>query len=106
MLADIKDWMLRPLPLWVQEKHMRITICKGCGNTMMGDDADGKPVCLLCTGISPDSGIPVEIELPYTLHCSTCGKEWSVRDILRKWTTIPFYNHTSQTFYDGCEGWE
>ena len=105
-LADIEWWMMPPHPSWIKENHVKITVCKGCGNTTMADNADGEPVCLVCMGVSPDSGIPVEVELPYVLKCATCGKEWSVRDILRKWVDIPFYNHEAQTFYDGCEGWE
>jgi len=85
---------------------MKVTVCKGCGQLMHGISASGTPICAICIGISPDSGIPIEVEVPDEISCDTCGKRWLVSDILKRWKQIPFYNSRSQMFYDGCKGWE
>ena len=84
---------------------MKITICKSCGNTMPATNIKGEPCCLVCDGLSTDSGVPVEVDVLDTLTCDACHKQWLVSDILKKWIDIPFYNHHDKTFYDGCRGW-
>ena len=84
---------------------MTVIVCKGCGQTMPAVDIDGKPFCFICSGLNPDSGIPVEVELPETIKCRDCDKVWKVEDVLKQWIGIPFYDSCNQTFYDGCRGW-
>ena len=83
-----------------------MTACKGCGGSMMAIDKNGKPVCTTCAGLSPDSSIPIEVEMPDTWKCSQCGKETTTEALLRRWVVIPFANATRGTYYDGCRGWD
>ena len=70
------------------------------------DTETGNPACVTCIGLSPNSGIPVEVELPDEITCDSCGKTWLVSDILKRWTSIPFYDSRKRVFYDGCKGWD
>lgn len=79
---------------------MKVTVCKGCGTRMMAVDSDGKPACPICIGISPDSGIPVEVEVPNTAKCVYCGTEAEASD------RLPFYSARDNTYYCGCRGWD
>lgn len=110
---------------------MKIKVCKGCGQVIMGTDNNtNKPVCLTCIGISEDSSIPVEVDVPEKIECDCgCGsyaiwKEdsekyelhlsarggWSgtygTRIILVSAKHIPFLDVKNSTFYCGCYGWD
>lgn len=83
---------------------MKVTVCKGCGSIMNATNKDGKSICLTCIGIEPESGVPVEVELPETVRCDTCGKVRKVSDVLEDYVTIPFFNAKDGTYYCGCRG--
>ena len=76
---------------------------------MMRDcvDSKGEPVCPICLGINPDSGIPEEIEdSPVGAKCTDCGFI-ATKKYLEGWKDgiPPFYNPISKHFYCGCRGW-
>lgn len=79
---------------------MKMVVCQQCGNSLLATSSGGKIYCPVCDG----SG-GVEVEVPSTLTCDTCGRQWTISSILKRWVDIPFYNHHDETFYDGCEGW-
>lgn len=68
----------------------------------MAHDEQGKDVCVIC-------GCKVFIEKELVdntvLRCPECGRESKVEDLLKKWTSIPFLNLQTMTYYDGCHGW-
>lgn len=95
---------------------MKITVCKGCRQAMDAvDSVTQKPVCPTCFGLSPDSGVPIEVELPDVLHCCYgCGNVITYRDGAWYYQTgkrmtfkePPFVDARFNTFYCGCRGWD
>ena len=81
-------------------------VCKGCGTVFLAKDEKGKDACPICIGISPDSGIAVEVELPDQLTCDMCKKSRSTEDLLVQWGKIPFLNPARGQYYCGCRGWD
>lgn len=85
---------------------MKTTVCKGCGSILNATDSRGTPSCIICHGLEPESGVPVEVEFPDTVKCSVCGKERKVSEILWDYVSVPFFNADDGTYYDGCRGWD
>ena len=103
---------------------MKITVCKGCGNAFMAKDDKSNPACPICVGISPDSGVPLEIEIPDISYCVYCGQIAQYDIETQKWhigndkpsgkegyrnvdvKELPFYRATDDTYYCGCKGWD
>jgi hypothetical protein len=79
------------------------------------------PACPICCGISPDSGIQVEIETADVAYCSHCKQEakwdgefWIIgsdkprgREGYRgmKVKKLPFHDSVG-FYYCGCMGWD
>lgn len=101
-----------------------VTVCKGCGQSMMArNQATGKPSCVTCIGTTPDSGIPVEVDVPDAARCS-CGQTATWNPEEKKWhigsevprgregyrnmdiAELPFYDSRNNSFYCGCRGWD
>jgi len=82
-----------------------ITVCKGCGVTMVAKDEKGNDACPICIGASEDSGVPIEIVLPEEMKCYYCKKVSSTKELLKNWKKIPFASNDG-TYYCGCRGWE
>lgn len=76
-------------------------VCIHCGNSIEALEASGKKVCPVCLGDSFES-----IEQPKVIKCYYCKKTWTIDAILKQWKNIPFYNKVTNTFYDGCRGWD
>jgi hypothetical protein len=77
-----------------------------CGHTANAKDADGQPVCAICTGTNPDANViePVKPELKgRKARCTMCGRERGSR------FDLPFFNYRDlldrDTYYCGCRGW-
>ena len=102
-----------------------VTVCKGCGSRMMAVKAGTDiPSCVTCIGISPDSGIPIEVDVCNMAICSHCKQEavYHEEDNLwhiggdkprgregyrnRKIANLPFYDSKHNTYYCGCWGWD
>lgn len=81
-------------------------VCKGCGNQLQATDPEGNPACPICSGLDPDSGVPVEVQLPDEFRCVACGQVRKTADILIFWTATPFANPAEGTYYCGCRGWD
>jgi len=79
---------------------MKVIVCKGCGNKMVAIDEKGNPSCPICFGLSPDSSIPVEVEVPDITRCRYCGQEAKVTQ------DLPFYDSRDNSYYCGCRGWD
>ena len=79
---------------------MIVTVCKGCGTKMMATDSEGKPACPICIGLNPESGIPLEVDMPDTVKCSYCKKEIPTKP------SLPFLDSKRGTYYCGCRGWD
>ena len=108
---------------------MKLTVCKGCGCVMEAKDTKtGKPACVTCIAISPDSGTPIEVEMPEILRCS-CGSKAVLNPETGKYlvtvsikggwnccasgksrelpiSAIPFVDTKHNSFYCGCFGWD
>lgn len=104
---------------------MKVTVCSGCDTIMTSRDKHGNPVCPICLGIYPNSGIPKEIDAQPTAHCIDCNQEatyvpeenvWFIGDDKKaphnsgyrnmKLQYLPFHNIRNGTFYCGCYGWD
>ncbi len=110
---------------------MKIIVCKGCGQVMQAiDNRTGKPACVTCIGLSKDSGIPVEVDMPEELTCNYhCGSKAILNQETGKYIVtvskkggwnccgggetrelsmdaIPFIDTQHKTFYCGCWGWD
>jgi len=79
---------------------MKITVCKGCKAQMMATDQNGNPACPVCCGLSPDSGVPEEIEAPNTAHCIYCKHE------APNTGNLAHYDGKTNSYYCGCRGWD
>jgi hypothetical protein len=101
-----------------------VVVCKACGE-VIGEvvDGAGNPTCgnIFCAG-SPGHNVPVEVSVPDTANCSSCGQVASYKDgrwligddklsgrggyrntLLEK---LPFYSAKGRTYYCGCRGWD
>ena len=83
-----------------------VTVCAGCGHLLQHTDATGNPHCPFCPPDCPVSGVPMEVELPDTIQCRTCGRIHNTTDVFALWVSPPFYDAVAGTFYDGCQGWD
>jgi len=86
---------------------MKVIVCKGCGQVMQATNAKtGKPSCITCFGISPDSSIPIEVDAPMeSAVCAYCKTPLDSTE----WKNVkppPFYDSKHNTFYCGCRGWD
>jgi len=75
-------------------------VCADCGLIVMATDSEGKDVCPVC-GSHNFTNTP----LPNKIKCIYCKREYTLEELSKMWTTIPFYDASTQTFYDGCYGW-
>ena len=82
-----------------------LTVCKGCGAQMQGQDSNGNPICVACYGIKEYSSIPVEVEMPEQFTCTECGVTTPTVELLKRWRVIPFAD-TKGHYYCGCRGWD
>jgi hypothetical protein len=83
-----------------ERNKMKVTVCKGCGNRMQAKDEQGNDACAICIGISLDSGIPIEVEIPDRVKCHYCGVE------VKTTPNLPFLDSKRGTYYCGCRGWD
>jgi len=81
------------------EKYVKV--CADCGLIVMATNGEGKDVCPVCDSIKFTLK-----PLPEKLHCCYCKREYTLEQLQKIWTTIPFYNAKDNTFYDGCYGWD
>ena len=79
-------------------------VCKGCGEVPMAIDNYGNPSCITCFGISPDSGILIEVPEPEEYSCDLCKRTYTREELVKKWVRIPFATSKGK-FYCGCMGW-
>lgn len=79
------------------------TVCSNCGQSGgIGTDlVTGEKTCVICG--SKDF---IEIELPEELKCLYCKTIKRTEDILKEYSSIPFYDKNTRTYYCGCRGWE
>jgi len=95
------------------------------------DVRTGKPSCIICAGLHPDSGVPEEVERPDEMGCAyRCGSTAVLNPESGNYTVtlsrrggwaavlpnecpkelpiraIPFVDTRSKTFYCGCFGWD
>lgn len=92
---------------------VKIVFCKGCG-AKLGDCKNGlgEVVCVMCAGIEPESGVPVTMELPETIHCSDCDSTMTLNQDTGRYCEHwkdgipPFFNAKRGTYYCGCRGWD
>ena len=80
-----------------------ITVCKGCRQQMQAVDAQGKPACVTCIGLSPESGVPIEVQMPEAFTCDICKVSTSTDEILKEWKDVPFATADGH-YYCGCRG--
>jgi len=40
------------------------------------------------------------------LTCPYCKKKAKIKDILKIWISVPFYDSRTKTYYCGCRGWD
>ena len=78
-----------------------VKVCANCGLIAMATDSKGKDTCPVC-----DSKEFTLAPMPEKISCIHCKKEYTLEELKKIWTTIPFYDAKTKTFYDGCRGWE
>lgn len=79
---------------------MKVIVCKGCGARIQGVKSDGSLACPICIGIEPESGIPVEVEMPDEVECIYCRHKRKTSQ------ELPFLDAKTKTYYCGCRGWD
>lgn len=84
---------------------MKIVVCKRCGTAMGAVDEKGNPCCTTCIG-EPNSGVPVEVDLPDVFECCYCHMSISTVELLKRWKSIPFAEPLRGLYYCGCRGWD
>ncbi len=77
-----------------------------CGHVAQGTDADGRPVCVICTGLTPAARQIVDSpDLKGRIaQCCYCGHEEASS------LALPFFQYCpdkpNDMFYCGCRGWD
>ena len=76
-----------------------------CGHTAQGTNADGKPVCVLCIGITAGAEeVADAVDLTGRVaRCADCGKETPSSETLAFFGYRP--NAKYDSYYSGCRGW-
>lgn len=76
-----------------------------CGHVAQSK-IDGKPVCVICLGLTPDAEIVAETEPDLTgrkARCKYCG------EIVDSKASLPFFEYRpdmeTDSYYCGCRGW-
>lgn len=77
-----------------------------CGHVAQSE-INGKPVCVICYGLTPDAEIVAETEPDLTgrkAKCGYCGKLTDSK------TSLPFFEYRpdmdTDSYYCGCMGWD
>lgn len=78
-----------------------------CGHTPNATTIDGKPICAICYGITPNAEILEEKEIDLSqrkARCWCCGKVTTSNE------RLPFFelrlNAPYDSYYCGCDGWD
>ena len=78
-----------------------------CGHAANATDKDGKPICAICIGLTPDAEIVAETKPDLTgrkARCTQCGRVTNSNE------KLPFFEYRPNceydSFYCGCRGWD
>lgn len=78
-----------------------------CGHVAQGTDSSGKPICVICAGITSDARIIDRSKTTFegrTATCMYCRREFPSNP------KLPFFKHRpdreTDEYYCGCYGWD